>query len=351
MLRALAWSGVVAVFLSSCGGSGLDGVADAARTCTDDDQCPAGQVCRGGFCGEPLDASEQFDANAGPAEILVTPLTLDFGNPLLGVDSTLPVEIANIGQSDLHISSLTITESDSVPEYTASPSGAVSITIGSGTSTLVDVTLHAIDDEADLGELRIGSDDVDEPVVVAGLTSELKGTPDVTATPATIDYGTVSWGTTNPFDVDLTNTGSGNAPLVLTAVSVTDTTGEGTLYTTELFSVSPTGVETPAALPVFLSAGDTMTMTPADVLRVRVTFLAETASSGPAPAEDLVVATNDPDPAEASLHIPISGTVIGCEVPVAETCDGLDNDCDLTADEGDPESGAPCVSPSPGVCA
>jgi hypothetical protein len=37
--------------------------------------------------------------------------------------------------------------------------------------------------------------------------------------------------------------------------------------------------------------------------------------------------------------------------PSSETCDGLDNDCDGTTDEGNPGGGGPCSTGLPGICA
>src|SRR5688572_12701350 len=105
---------VVLVVLSATAcSSGRDtGInVDAAGFCADDDQCPAGQTCQGGVCKPPIDAGDPADAMLDPPEIVVSPLSLDFGNALLGVDTTLMVEVTNAGQSDLHVTSVTIFES------------------------------------------------------------------------------------------------------------------------------------------------------------------------------------------------------------------------------------------------
>ncbi len=45
------------------------------------------------------------------------------------------------------------------------------------------------------------------------------------------------------------------------------------------------------------------------------------------------------------------GACLGDTTPTSEQCDGLDNDCDTQTDEGDPGSGAACVTGLQGVCA
>jgi hypothetical protein len=344
-LRGGLWAVLI---VAGCSSAREGGGLDATIFCQEDEQCPIGQVCRGGVCSSPLDGSTA-DARLDPPEIVVTPLMLDFGNALLGVDTTLTVEVANIGELDLQVTNLTVFESDGLAEFSASPSGSVSITIAGGSSELVAVTLRPEDAEIDVGELRIASNDQDEPQVVVTLISDLKGTPDLDVNPETVDYGLVSWGTTTTRDIDVVNAGSGNAPLVISAISITNDSGDGGLYSTELYDVLSDGTEVATALPVYLSAGDATT--PADTLRVRVSFLAMTDTAGPAPEEDLVLMTNDPDLPEAEKHIPITGTVIGCDLPVPEVCNGLDDDCDLETDEDDPDGGASCISSEPGICA
>ncbi|MSP17222.1 MAG: hypothetical protein EXR73_11555, partial [Myxococcales bacterium] len=344
--RALALT--VSLLVGSCGGTSVDAVIDAAASCLDDVECPIGTACVGGFCATPIDAGgpPSDGADALP-EVVVSPTTLEFGSASLGVEVELSVEITNAGGGTLHVTRLEVLETDELDEYSIVPAGDVAIDLASGESAIVNVFLVQADGEEDFAELRIATSDADEPLVVVALVSELKGVPDLLVEPDTIDFGTVPWSDVVTRDVDVTNAGNGNAPLVVTAASITDDTGLGTAWSVELLLVDPaTGSATPATLPAHLGAG-----AGGALLRARVTLDSGPLGGGALPVEFLLLETNDPDPAEAAARVPIIGVVLGCALPVAETCDGLDNDCDLEVDEDDASLGLSCVTSMPGSCA
>ncbi|MSP17476.1 MAG: choice-of-anchor D domain-containing protein [Myxococcales bacterium] len=323
--------------LPACDGAVPPPIGDS---CVTDDECPAGEACTGGTCSSPVDAGTPF----GAGEIQVAPATLDFGSAPLGSQVSHELIITNVGVGPLTISRLEVLEADALAEYVASPSGLVTLELAPSESTRVTVTLTQADDEIDRGELRISSNDDDEPIVPITLLSELKGTPRVTTTPDELDFGVVAWGDTPARDVDLTNTGTGNTPLTISFLDITDDTGLADAYALELFHVDPvTAAETPAALPAHLSPGGA-------TLRARVVLLSADLGAGTLPAESLRIVSNDADPRDAELFLPILGSIIGCAAPAPELCNGLDDDCDGTVDDGSPGGGAPCVATDPGSC-
>ena len=62
--------------------------------------------------------------------------------------------------------------------------------------------------------------------------------------------------------------------------------------------------------------------------------------------------TGQPGQCSAGTQTCVAGVVacVGAADPVAEGCDGLDNDCDGSTDEEDPGGGGACVTGEPGVC-
>ena len=184
----------------------------------------------------------------------MTPTLLDFGSPSVGVETAMTLTIRNVGGSPLHITRVELVEADGLAEYVATPSGDVALELGTLATTELTVTLRATDGEADLGQLLIHSDDPDAPITEVALLSEVKGAPALEVVPDAIDFGALAWGDSATADVDVRNVGTGNAPLALTSVTLTDDTSFGAAYTSELFAIDPaTGDESPATLPLLLA--------------------------------------------------------------------------------------------------
>jgi hypothetical protein len=64
----------------------------------------------------------------------------------------------------------------------------------------------------------------------------------------------------------------------------------------------------------------------------------------------LFVGGSAPDPLDYPFDYELEVAASAC-VPAAEACNGLDDDCDGVADEGNPESGAACTTDMVGACA
>lgn len=101
-------------------------------------------------------------------EIDVTPLSLSFGDVVVGGSFTLSVTVRNVGTADLSVSSIGIAVGSS-PAFlrTAGPSSA---TVAPGQSVVASVTYTPPGEGVDQGSLVIASNDADEAQVVVGLT-------------------------------------------------------------------------------------------------------------------------------------------------------------------------------------
>ena len=330
---------VVFTTLAACSSTPMGD--DAPTLCQSDDDCAAGTYCTGGLCTAPVDGG--VDASGTP-DLAVAPGELDFGSPAIGVRLVLELTLRNVGSAPLIISRLEVIESDTLVEYSTEPAGEVDLELAPGTEATVAVTLVPEDAEADVAELRVHSNDPDAPLVAVPLTSEVKGAPALTVTPDAVDFGVIDWGDAPTADVTVENSGTGNAPIELRTVTVTDTTGLGAVYTLELALIDPiTGAESRATPPLFLAPG-------AARVRARITVDTMTLGSGPIPAEVLLFTTDLTAPADAERRVPLAGAVLGCAMPADETCDGTDEDCDLEVDDGNPGGGVVCATGLLGIC-
>lgn len=156
-----------------------------------------------------------FQLTAATGPLLAVNADLAFGLVPLGSSATLPLQIFNVGSSDLHISSITRVGS---PDFaiTSGPPTPVTVTPGEEidytvrfTPTLADVSPGAT------ATFQINSDDPNQPVFPVP-ASGTAGVPQITLS-GSLDFGTVARGTTATRDITVNNTG--NAPLVVNGVA------------------------------------------------------------------------------------------------------------------------------------
>ncbi len=357
---------VCAVLLLACGGnSGTQPGEDSGGYCENEGDCLAGWTCEGNVCVR-ADAGVGPEAAVGDPIIVVDPPQADFGSPVVGGEVVIPVTIHNTGTGPLNIIDINITENDGVPEYSFDM--PANMTIPPSGSEALSVALRPTDDEIDVGQLLITSNDPTTPTVIVSLVSSWKGTvdlstcvetgnaaPDDCEDPPEISYGTITYGTSVSRTFYLWNAGDGNKLITVEDLQV-DTTAAShdALYSLELFELvenppgSGTFDEVTVTLPYFL-APQGSGIAPSE-LHGRLTFDANTDGFKILDGDSLVVTTtNTDDPNNAYANIPITGLVEGCPAGLldlnndptdgceytcqvtgggVEVCDNLDNDCD-----------------------
>lgn len=345
-------------------------------SCRKDSDCAPGEQCKSFVC---TTSTEDRDGSAaqGEAHILASPTVLDFGAPLLGQEVVQTIEVTNAGEGDLHITEVRLLEDDAHPEYSVDGKGKVEITLETGELARIDVTLVNDDTTADTGVVRILSDAANESVTQIELTSELKGTPGLcmcsvddvsfdpdnptTCTDVTeIDWTGIPWGTTELRELAIWNCAEGddpNFPLELVTIEMTATTEWSDRYSVTSYVAGSDGAETTVAPPMGL---DPWIAGGSGLLYLRVTLLA-TDDGGDVPPESLVIVSNEGGDENVERLLPMVGTLSGCPpelddcngnpadgcecplcVPADERCDGVDNDCNGTIDDGDGPCGGIC---------
>jgi hypothetical protein len=178
-------------------------------------------------------------------QISAAPTSISFGSVSTGLKGTANLVLTNTGSADLTISLITVTGAEFSISGIATPK-----TITSGQTAQATVTFAPNAAGSASGSIAITSNDPNTPTLNIPLlgTGTTASTGLLSASPASLSFGTVATGTSSSKQVVLTNTG--NAAAAISAISAS---GTG-------FSVS--GLTTPATLNASQSATLTVTYAP-----------------------------------------------------------------------------------------
>jgi hypothetical protein len=227
--------------------------------------------------------------------IALTPATLSFGPVVLGSSATLTAQVGNAGTATLNVTGIALC-SGSSPEFSWSPSAPLSI--APGQSATLTVRYQPTAAGTDSGCLAIASNDAASPVVNLGVggTGVAEAVPAVVLSPASLDFGTVTVGSSASRTASIQNTGTG--PLTVNGISLC-------AGSSPEFSWSPSA---PLTVATGQSAALTVTYKPAG----------DGTDSG-----CIALATNDP--ANPTVNLQVTGA--GSQPPVPSV------DADLDIDE------------------
>jgi hypothetical protein len=142
---------------------------------------------------------------ANECAITVTLLSLDFGTLELGNSLELTTRLGNNGTTDCTVSALTLSGSTDFALGAGAP--ATPFTVAQGANIPVPVVYTPSDVGADNGSLDIVSDDQAQPVVTVSLSGAAVAARDINVTPASLDYGQVSFGQTASLTATIQNLG------------------------------------------------------------------------------------------------------------------------------------------------
>jgi hypothetical protein len=210
--------------------------------------------------------------------------TVDFGTVSVGTQSTENLAITNAGGSDLTLSLLTLTGTEFALNGITTPK-----TISAGQTAILTFTFLPTAAGSANGSLSITSNDPTNPTVAISLTGSGTNSQvgQLTANPASINFGNVNTGSSVTKQIVLTNTG--NAAVKISQLSAT---GSG-------FTVS--GVSVPSTV----NASQSVTLT--------VAF----ASTAVASASGTVTVTSDANGSPLLIPLTATGAQAGLNVSPA----------------------------------
>ncbi|HEB74979.1 MAG TPA: choice-of-anchor D domain-containing protein [Nitrospirae bacterium] len=213
--------------------------------------------------------------------ISVTPTTLAFGNVVVGTTSApQTVTISNTGTADLTVTNVVLTGDT---DFDVASTTCTVPVLAPGASCSADVVFTPSSLGGKTALVTIYSDDPDTPSLEVTLTGTgVAAEPDITVTPTSVDFGSVTVGDSDSRTVTVKN--DGTADLVITSVSTP----------ADPFSVTDDGCSG-------------QTLAPADSCTVTVDFAPTSAGTF---SDSIVISSDDPD--ESTVTVSLSGE--GAEV-------------------------------------
>ncbi len=142
-------------------------------------------------------------------DIDVTPVEIDFGLVDVGLTATDAVMVSNVGTGDLSVDAPALT---GAVEFGIS-AAQFPTTIAAGASELILVSYTPADLTADTGQIAIGSDDPDEPLIHVDLLGAAFPEPDIDVVPTLLQFGMVQPGNTATLTSTVSNVGTSDLTL------------------------------------------------------------------------------------------------------------------------------------------
>jgi hypothetical protein len=166
------------------------------------------------------------------SQISVTPASISFGSVSVGVTDTQSVTVKNIGNSNLTISQATLGGSSFTMSGMATP-----MSIAPGGSTTITVAFKPATASTFYANLSLVNSSPTSPLVIPLSGSSVASVLQLSASPTSLNFGSLKTSTSSTQTVTLTNTGN-------SSVSISKITVTGSGFTS-----------TSVALPVTVAAG------------------------------------------------------------------------------------------------
>ncbi len=206
------------------------------------------------------------------AAFQLSPTSINFGQVAVGKQTTKSVSVSNTGTTALNITQLQLSN----PQFSV-PGMSTPMALAVGQSTSISVAVDPTSAGTVTGTLTAQGDSGSSPVVVSLAATAVSSQPQLSVSPASINFGTVSTGLKGTSNLVLTNQGTAD----LTVSLITITGAEFTM----------SGISTPKTL----TAGQTA--------QAVVTFSPTTAGSA---TGNISLTSNDPT--NPSINIALTGT-------------------------------------------